>query len=109
MTDDSTMTLDQITACIAICQHCGGTGNELYSMYRTCIACGGSGVALGVGPTIRELSKISLSSAQLRAAIDNAVRKATITQREQIGLEWLVFKLAWREAWQAVKDAWRKR
>lgn len=31
-----------------LCQHCNGTGNELYSMYRACPECGGSG---HTGPT----------------------------------------------------------
>lgn len=29
---------------LIICQWCGGTGNELYSMYRRCPECGGVGV-----------------------------------------------------------------
>ena len=29
------------------CTYCGGTGNELYSMYRQCRACGGDGVSRG--------------------------------------------------------------
>lgn len=28
-----------------LCKRCNGTGNELYSMYRACADCGGSGVA----------------------------------------------------------------
>lgn len=31
----------------AICGRCNGTGNELYSMYRKCRACGGDGVSRG--------------------------------------------------------------
>jgi len=27
-----------------LCEHCEGTGNELYWMYRSCSECGGSGV-----------------------------------------------------------------
>lgn len=27
-----------------LCPRCDGTGNELFSMYRECEACGGSGV-----------------------------------------------------------------
>jgi len=26
-----------------LCQHCGGTGNELFSMYRQCPTCYGKG------------------------------------------------------------------
>lgn len=26
-----------------LCERCDGTGNELYSMYRACTDCGGSG------------------------------------------------------------------
>jgi len=26
-----------------LCEHCGGTGNELYSMYRKCSKCNGLG------------------------------------------------------------------
>lgn len=26
-----------------LCEHCNGTGNELYAMYRACPKCGGSG------------------------------------------------------------------
>lgn len=27
-----------------LCDHCGGTGNELFSMYRKCPKCDGTGV-----------------------------------------------------------------
>lgn len=27
-----------------LCKECGATGNEMYSMYRACAACGGKGV-----------------------------------------------------------------
>lgn len=33
-----------------LCEHCDGTGNELYSMYRRCPVCGGSGQATRLGP-----------------------------------------------------------
>ncbi len=29
---------------LILCEWCGGTGNELYAMYRTCPKCGGDGV-----------------------------------------------------------------
>lgn len=29
------------------CSRCGGTGNELYFMYRECVACEGSGISQG--------------------------------------------------------------
>lgn len=29
-----------------LCERCEGTGNELYSMYKKCIACNGSGIML---------------------------------------------------------------
>jgi DnaJ-class molecular chaperone len=29
------------------CERCDGTGNELYSMYRQCQACGGNGISKG--------------------------------------------------------------
>ena len=28
---------------LVLCKWCGGTGNELYSMYRQCPKCGGRG------------------------------------------------------------------
>lgn len=30
-----------------LCGRCRGTGNELYSMYKSCEACGGSGERVG--------------------------------------------------------------
>ena len=41
-----------------LCGHCNGTGNELYSMYRACSECGGSGIAVKYGalsPLMRRL------------------------------------------------------
>ena len=29
---------------LMLCRRCGGTGNELYAMYRQCTQCGGVGV-----------------------------------------------------------------
>jgi len=34
---------DNIKAGVKLCKHCGGTGNELYSMYRKCPKCNGTG------------------------------------------------------------------
>jgi hypothetical protein len=32
-----------------LCEWCGGTGNELYAMYRVCPKCGGDGIAVKYG------------------------------------------------------------
>ncbi len=32
-----------------LCEHCEGTGNELYAMYRACPECGGDGIAVRYG------------------------------------------------------------
>lgn len=36
---------DNVAAGRALCVRCDGTGNELYSMYRACEDCGGTGCA----------------------------------------------------------------
>lgn len=36
------------------CKRCAGTGNELYSMYRKCQACGGNGVSKGKEDTFED-------------------------------------------------------
>lgn len=36
-----------------LCGHCGGSGNQLYSMYQRCENCGGSGVAVYRGELSR--------------------------------------------------------
>lgn len=42
----------------SLCEHCNGTGNELYAMYRACPECGGDGITLKYGalsPLMRAL------------------------------------------------------
>jgi hypothetical protein len=46
----------------SLCSDCGGTGNELYSMYRPCGECGGGGVAVKYG----ELSRLGRWLAERR-------------------------------------------
>ena len=41
---DGTCRNDNIKAGKPLCGHCVGTGNELYSMYRKCPKCNGTGV-----------------------------------------------------------------
>jgi DnaJ-class molecular chaperone len=34
----------EASSSLMLCDYCGGTGNEFYSMYRACPECGGVGV-----------------------------------------------------------------
>lgn len=43
-----------------LCQHCEGTGNELYSMYRSCPECGGCGYTVYLGERSRLVRKLIL-------------------------------------------------
>ena len=38
------MRVAEASRTLVMCERCGGTGNEFYSMYRECSDCGGVGV-----------------------------------------------------------------
>lgn len=44
MRDDVLRRNENIDKGNKLCKRCGGTGNELFSMYRKCRACNGTGV-----------------------------------------------------------------
>jgi hypothetical protein len=54
-----------------LCEHCSGTGNELYSMYRSCRQCGGCGytVYLGERPALVRRFILWRESRQRRRAL----------------------------------------
>jgi len=43
MQSDYRIRNDNIEKGFTLCEHCGGTGNELFSMYRACPKCSGKG------------------------------------------------------------------
>lgn len=38
----------------ALCKRCGGTGNQMYSMYQECEACGGDGISKNNEDTFKD-------------------------------------------------------
>ena len=64
-----------------LCDHCNGTGNELYAMYRFCPACGGDGIAVRFGRYPALIRKLALR--RERNLHRRALRRAC-----RVGLDW---------------------
>lgn len=70
-----------------LCDHCNGTGNELYAMYRACPECGGSGIEVEYG----ELSDFARFRAERRKARERKRRERKLRPPR----DWSV-EIAWR-------------
>jgi hypothetical protein len=70
-----------------LCDHCNGTGNELYSMYRTCPECGGNGIEVEYG----ELSSLGRWWAERRERLE----RKRLARKYRAPRDWKV-EIAWR-------------
>ncbi len=71
----------------SLCEHCNGTGNELYAMYRSCRECGGDGIAVKYG----EMSALGRWWAERRDRIE----RKRLARKYAPPRDWKV-EIAWR-------------
>lgn len=70
-----------------LCENCNGTGNEMYSMYRSCPECGGDGIAVRYG----DLTALGRWWAECREQI----KRKRYARKYRAPIDWKV-EIQWR-------------